>query len=120
MSLKSVFLKLRNNYVVRQVNKMKFSDFSDSDKIRKRIIFSGKVQNIGFRYESQLIAGRLGLTGTACNMSDGSVIVELQGSRERIDAFIRAINSVARFRITKSEQISIPFQESENSFEIVR
>lgn len=98
---------------------MRFPDFSDTGKLRKRIIFRGKVQNVGFRYEARLIAGRLGLTGTACNMSDGSVTVELQGSRERIDAFIRAVKSVARFRITKIEQFDLPIQELENSFEII-
>ena len=97
---------------------MRFPDFSDAGKIRKRILFWGKVQNIGFRYEARLIAGRLGLTGTACNMSDGSVTLELQGSSERIDAFIRAVKGVARFHITKIEQTVIPVQELENSFEI--
>ena len=119
MSLKQTLLKLRNDYVVRQVVRMRFPDFTDTGKVRKRIVFSGKVQNIGFRYEAQLIAGCLGLTGTACNMPDGSVTVELQGSRERIDSFIRSVKGVARFHITKSEQSNIPLQELENNFEII-
>ena len=119
MSLKSTFLKLRDDYVVRQVSKMKFPDFADTDIGRVHIIFSGKVQNVGFRYESQLIARRLKLSGTAKNREDGCVDIEIQGSDEKIAAFINALHSVKRFHIVKVEQTKIPVNREENSFEII-
>jgi acylphosphatase len=119
MSLKSAILKLRDDYVVRQVARMRFPDFCDTGIGRVHILFSGKVQNVGFRYEAMLIARRLELSGTAKNRDDGCVDVEVQGSDEKIAAFVHALHSVKRFHITKAEQTNIPVKKHEKSFEII-
>ncbi len=47
---------------------------------------SGRVQGVGFRYFVQRCAERAGLTGYACNLSDGRVEVLLQGPAAVVQA----------------------------------
>lgn len=49
---------------------------------------TGKVQGVFYRAGCQEEAEKLGLTGYARNMSDGSVEVLLQGDKEQIEKFI--------------------------------
>ena len=48
--------------------------------IRKRIVFHGWVQGVGFRYRARHAAEHLGATGWVRNESDGSVTMEIQGT----------------------------------------
>ena len=50
-------------------------------KIRKHIIFYGRVQGVGFRYYAVQKANQLGLTGWVKNLYDGSV--ERRGTADR-------------------------------------
>ena len=59
---------------------------------RKRIIFYGYVQGVGFRYRARQAAQMLGCTGWVKNEWDGSVSMEIQGSETDIDRVIEAIN----------------------------
>lgn len=58
------------------------------NKIRKHIIFYGRVQGVGFRYYSVNKARQLGLTGWVKNLYDGSVEMEVQGEEPKIDELI--------------------------------
>ena len=55
---------------------------------RYLIIFKGKVQGVGFRYTCQRIATELDLTGSAKNLDNGNVEVEIQGDEDKIMTFI--------------------------------
>jgi acylphosphatase len=52
---------------------------------RLKAIVKGEVQGVGFRWAVQRQAGRLGLTGYAENLPDGSVRVEAEGDPDRLD-----------------------------------
>ena len=69
----------------------------------KRIHFTvrGQVQGVGFRYYCQVEAVRLGLTGYARNMRDGSVEVEAQGPDSPIEEFANAVRRGPRRSIVK-------------------
>lgn len=56
--------------------------------IRKHIIFSGRVQGVGFRYHACEKARQLGLTGWVRNLYDGNVEMEIQGKESLIDELI--------------------------------
>ena len=64
--------------------------FQGSNKPMERylIIFKGQVQGVGFRYTCQRIATELDLTGSAKNLDNGNVEVEIQGDEDRIMTFI--------------------------------
>jgi acylphosphatase len=60
--------------------------------LRLKAVIRGEVQGVGFRWAVQHQAGRLGLTGYAENLLDGSVRVEAEGDPDRLDqleAFLR-------------------------------
>ena len=56
--------------------------------VRKHFYFSGRVQGVGFRYQSAYYARRLGLTGWVRNLSDGRVEMEVQGKEALITQLI--------------------------------
>jgi acylphosphatase len=53
--------------------------------LRLKVVVRGEVQGVGFRWAVQRQAGRLGLTGYAKNLPDGSVRVEAEGDPDRLD-----------------------------------
>ncbi|MEZ4996543.1 MAG: acylphosphatase [Bacteroidales bacterium] len=66
-----------------------------------RIHVTRMVQGVGFRWSAAREAWRLGVTGYVRNMPDGTVFLEAEGSREKLDAFAawcrkRARNGVCR------------------------
>lgn len=56
-----------------------------SSVMRLKAVIKGEVQGVGFRWAVQSQAGRLGLTGYAENLPDGSVRVEAEGAPDRLD-----------------------------------
>ena len=57
------------------------------DARRERIVYGGRCQGVGFRWTSQSIARRLGLTGWVRNLEDGTVEMELQGPDDGLGEF---------------------------------
>jgi len=58
--------------------------------VRKRLIFKGRVQGVGFRPTVYNLAKRLGLAGVVLNSPEG-VVVELEGHDAQIDKFLKII-----------------------------
>ena len=57
--------------------------------IAKRIIFTGRVQGVGFRFTARRAASRRQLTGFVRNVPDGTVEMLAQGRSEDIDDCIQ-------------------------------
>jgi acylphosphatase len=55
----------------------------------RKIVFSGRVQGVGFRFTALNIADRYELKGYVRNLPDGDVEMFAQGSAEMIDEGIR-------------------------------
>ena len=53
-----------------------------------KIVISGKVQGVGFRFHSQRQARQLGIQGYAHNLPNGQVEVLAQGDEAALTAFI--------------------------------
>lgn len=56
----------------------------------------GRVQGVGFRYTTQHEAQRLGLTGYAKNMDDGSVEVVACGDAAQVEKLIKWLKEAGR------------------------
>ena len=84
--------------------------------IRKRIIFRGSVQGVGFRYRARHAAEMFDCTGWAKNEYDGSVSMEIQGEEESIDRVIMSIESGTYVRIENMDSRTIPVDEHERGF----
>lgn len=51
----------------------------------------GRVQGVGFRYMTKMVADQLGVTGTVKNEDDGSVTIEAIGNDDIIQKFIEEV-----------------------------
>lgn len=111
MPLKELFINFRDKYMRSQVDRMNFPEFSPDEEKRYRIIFSGTVQGVGFRYEAWLIAERLGLTGFCENLPNGDVLAEIQGPKNKIDHLIYCMKSIRRIYIENMEVEELPLKE---------
>jgi acylphosphatase len=60
----------------------------EQEKVRARIVISGRVQGVFFRQETKDRARTLSVTGWITNRSDGRVEAVFQGSRESVDSMI--------------------------------
>lgn len=76
--------------------------------IRKRILFQGRVQGVGFRFKSMHYASKRGLTGWVRNQEDGSVIMEVQGIQNDILLFLDDLNDDLYIRIEQIREKEIP------------
>jgi acylphosphatase len=52
----------------------------------------GLVQGVFFRYTTRKIARRLGLTGYVKNMPDGSVFIEAEGPKDKLNELLKFSN----------------------------
>ena len=85
--------------------------------VRKRIIFHGRVQGVGFRYTAKRYALGFGLTGWIKNECDGTVVMEIQGSERFINQLLVEINKNRYIQIDWINSEMIPLG-GENSFSI--
>lgn len=81
---------------------------------RYNMIFKGRVQGVGFRYKSYLLANELGLTGDVNNLYDGDVELNIQGDKEKIDLFLEKL---AKDRFIRIDDIEIKEKELINNEE---
>jgi len=56
--------------------------------VTKRLLVTGRVQGVGFRFYTQRKARELGLTGWVRNCRDGSVETVIQGAPEAVELMI--------------------------------
>ena len=116
MSIKLAFKKLRDNYVINQVKKANLPEFPTSPVCRIKVLFSGRVQKVGFRLEVCEMAKRLGLTGYCQNLDSGEVLAEMQGPEKKIKFLISFMESLVRIKIISKTINKIDVQPEETEF----
>lgn len=88
------------------------------DQIRQRIIFSGRVQGVGFRYRAKYAADGCGVTGWVHNEWDGTVSMEAQGTMAQINQMLKIINQSSYIIIDDLMREEITLEEHEHGFNI--
>lgn len=116
MSIKDNFKKVRDNYVINQVKNLKLPTFEINEIRRYRIVFSGRVQKVGFRLEVCELAKRLGLTGFCQNLENGEVLAELQGPDNKIKYLIAFMESLKRIKIKNKVITELEINKKEKGF----
>ncbi|WP_122643698.1 acylphosphatase [Luxibacter massiliensis] len=86
-------------------------------EVRKRIIFHGRVQGVGFRYTAKYLAQSLNLTGWVKNEWDGTVSMEVQGREKLIQKLLVGLNQGHFISIEWMDTEEIPL-ENEHSFSV--
>ena len=84
--------------------------------LRKRMVFKGWVQGVGFRYRAVHAAQMYGATGWVINDPSGSVTMEIQGTQDQIDQVIMAIENGHFITIDSMEVTELPVKEDERVF----
>ena len=93
-------------------------DNSKMTQTAKHIVFSGRVQGVGFRFTVMNIANRHGLTGYVRNMSDGTVEMWAQGSPEDIEKSIKKIQESFEGYIKQTTTAEGPTDQGCSDFRI--
>lgn len=57
------------------------------------LIVSGRVQGVGFRFLAQQQAIEFHLSGWVQNQSDGTVEIEIEGEKEKVEQFIQYVKT---------------------------
>lgn len=121
LSSMNALKNLRDRYVIWHANNINFPKMFESSSVcRKKVVFSGRVQKVGFRLALFTIAQRLELSGWVKNLEDGSVEAELQGEESKVDFLIQSMTSIKRAPVKKCDIRNIPISKSEKDFTIVR
>ncbi|MGI9456130.1 MAG: acylphosphatase [Aeoliella sp.] len=55
---------------------------------RRHVVYSGRVQGVGFRYTTRTIARGYDVTGFVRNLADGGVEVVAEGPNDQLDSFL--------------------------------
>ena len=88
----------------------------ERDRIREHIIFRGRVQGVGFRYQAMYASRTYGATGWVENLPDGSVEMEVQGTPAAIGKVLTHLRSEHWIRIDDMEVEEIPLVDGERGF----
>lgn len=91
------FLRLRH-YRLRRGKRM---------RVARRLVVSGRVQGVGFRYFTQEAAAREGVTGWVRNLPDGRVEAHVEGERDAVTCVERAIRRGPRGARVDSVEVDV-------------
>ena len=86
--------------------------------LRRRIIYTGRVQGVGFRFSAVRAAGGHDVAGFVRNMPDGSVEVEVEGQKSEIEAFMGELAEMMSGNIREAKYQDMPVGGTYHRFEI--
>jgi len=64
---------------------------SGAAALRRTVLYSGRVQGVGFRYTARTIAHRYAVSGYVRNQPDGRVELVVEGEPHELDAFLSEV-----------------------------
>jgi len=76
------------------------------ERRRMQILYSGRVQGVGFRYAVRTLAAGFEVTGTVRNLADGRVELTAEGVPAELDAFRTAIRDAGLAANIRTEDAS--------------
>ena len=89
--------------------------------VRVQVLYSGRVQGVGFRYTVKSLVPGYDVLGIIRNLPDGRVELIVEGKQEELDAFLKAIrDSGLRRNIGDEEIVFGNAQDNFKGFEIVK
>jgi len=84
-------------------------------------IVKGQVQGVGFRAMTRYYATGLGLTGTVCNLGDGTVEIYAHGSKKKLEELMQKLKEEAFPGSIEENSIEFfPVEKPHEDFRIIR
>jgi acylphosphatase len=88
-------------------------------RLARRIVVSGRVQGVGFRWFTQAAAVREGLHGWVRNLPDGRVEISAEGDAEALDRFEHRVrHGPTGARVEEVEIVDVGATGSDSGFTI--
>lgn len=91
-----------------------------SSMVTERIVFSGRVQGVGFRWATAAVAQSLPVTGTVRNLSSGQVELRVTGTPATTDLLVARLQAQFGDNITRVERTPEPELVEFSDFRIQR
>ncbi len=87
---------------------------------RREVHFTGRVQGVGFRFTTRAIAGRHPVRGIVKNLSDGRVLVVVEGTPETLDGFLADLEAELSHYIVDKDVAVLPATHEFSNFDVRR
>ena len=85
------------------------------------VLYSGRVQGVGFRYTAKTVATGFDITGTIRNLADGRVELVAEGNRSELDDFRAALHDAGLAGFIRDEKVDWADVKNDfRGFEITR
>ena len=81
---------------------------------RLHVLYSGRVQGVGFRYTAKRVATGFEVTGIVRNLADGRVELIAEGLKDELEGFQQAIRESGLGSLIARENAS--WHEAKNDF----
>lgn len=85
---------------------------------RREVLFSGRVQGVGFRYTVRGIAARHDVNGFVKNLHDGRVLLVVEGASRSLEDFIAAVQAEMDRYIANTQTAVLPATGEFTRFEV--
>lgn len=92
----------------------------EAETIRKRVIYHGRVQGVGFRATVYEIASNLSVSGFVRNLSDGTVEMIVDGSADVVKSLMATIDRRFPSNISRTDEATVSRGEEFAGFQIRR
>jgi len=79
-----------------------------------QVLYSGRVQGVGFRYTAKTVANGFEVTGKVRNLLDGRVELVAEGIKNELEAFRQAVREAGLEHFIRNEDVS--WTEAKNEF----
>jgi acylphosphatase len=102
------------NKTLRPASGSGFIPVAGMNRCRMKILYSGHVQGVGFRYTAKTAAAGFEITGVVRNLPDGRVELTAEGAREELEAFRQAVRGAGLAGFIRDENVT--WGEAQNEF----
>ena len=85
-----------------------------SSRKRLHVLYSGRVQGVGFRYTAKTVAMGFEVTGIVRNLADGRVELIAEGLKDELEGFQQAIRESGLGGLIAREDVT--WESAENQF----
>lgn len=89
-----------------------------SETVTQRILFSGRVQGVGFRWSTRQLATARPIVGYVRNLSDGRVELVAQAESKQIEALLAELQRRFPGHVEEIEREDLPADDSLTNFDI--
>ena len=89
-----------------------------SETLQRRIVYSGRVQGVGFRMTARRIARRYEVSGFVRNLHDRTVEVVVAGAADEADRFLEALADAMSGCIAAADEMALTGEPVGETFEI--